>query len=100
MWHLYVVRVDNRDAVLARLGEMGIGAGLHYPDPWYLTPAYAALGYPPGSCPVAEHASGRILSLPMFPHLTSAQQEQVAGALAIALAEARPRMPVGSGAGG
>lgn len=81
VWHLYVVRVADRDAVLARLTEAGIGAGLHYPDPWHLTPAYAHLGHGRGTGPVAEKAAGEILSLPMFPHLTPGQQEDVAAAL-------------------
>ncbi len=87
IWHLYVVRLSqDRDRVLAELTAAGIGAGLHYPDPWHLTPAYAHLGYGPGTCPVAEHAATQILSLPMYPHLTEGQQELVAGALRTAVA--------------
>ena len=86
IWHLYVVRLSHdRDRVLAELTAAGIGAGLHYPDPWHLTPAYAHLGYGPGTCPVAEHAATEILSLPMFPHLTGDQQTEVAHALRAAL---------------
>jgi len=81
VWHLYVVQVDDRDRVLAGLGERGIGAGVHYPTPVHLTRAYAGLGRGPGSFPVSERAAGRILSLPMFPHLTATQQEAVAEAL-------------------
>ncbi len=88
IWHLYVVRLDHdRDRVLAALTAAGIGAGLHYPDPWHLTAAYAHLGYGPGTCPVAERAAGQILSLPMFPHLTADQQCEVADALRSALAD-------------
>ena len=86
IWHLYVIRLaHDRDRVLTELTAAGIGAGLHYPDPWHLTPAYAHLGYGRGACPVAERAAGEILSLPMFPHLTSDQQGEVTDALRTAL---------------
>lgn len=85
VWHLYVIRVPHRDAVLDRLTEARIGAGLHYPYPWHLTSAYAGLGYAPGICPVAERAAHEILSLPMHPHLTEEQQSRVADALAEAM---------------
>lgn len=89
VWHLYVVQVDDRDRVLAALHAAGIGAGVHYPVPVHLTGAYRHLGLGPGSCPVAEAAAGRILSLPLHPHLTAAQQERVVGVLADAVGEAR-----------
>ena len=85
IWHLYVVRVAERDRVLARLAAAGIGAGIHYPTPLHLTEAYASLRIPAGTFPVAEEAAGQILSLPMFPHLRSEQQELVAAALAEAV---------------
>ena len=77
VWHLYVVRVDERDRFMAALDAGGIGVGIHYPTPVHLTAAYAHLGYRRGAFPVAEAASEQILSLPMFPHLTEAQQERV-----------------------
>jgi len=82
VWHLYVVQVKERDRVLSELLAAGIGAALHYPTPLHLTDAYSALGHRPGEFPVAEAAAARILSLPMFPHLTEAQQVAVVGALA------------------
>jgi dTDP-4-amino-4,6-dideoxygalactose transaminase len=86
IWHLYVIRVAvDRDRVLAELTAAGIGAGLHYPDPWHLTPAYAHLGYGRGACPVAEQAATEILSLPMYPHMTADQQFVVARALRAAM---------------
>ncbi len=88
VWHLYVIRVDERDRVLAELGEAGIGAAIHYPTPVHLTEAYGSLGYRRGQLPVAEAAADRILSLPMFPHLTATQQERVADALQPALRSA------------
>lgn len=86
VWHLYVVRLAERDRVLDALAAEGIGAGIHYPTPVHLTRAYAHLGLGEGSFPVAEQAARRILSLPMYPHLGVEQQERVADALARALA--------------
>jgi dTDP-4-amino-4,6-dideoxygalactose transaminase len=85
VWHLYVVRVPERDRCLASLAAAGIPAAIHYPTPIHLTGAFAGLGYGKGDFPVAEAATGEILSLPMHPHLTAAQQERVAAALADAL---------------
>ncbi|QEO15033.1 DegT/DnrJ/EryC1/StrS family aminotransferase [Agromyces intestinalis] len=81
VWHLYVVRVDERDRVLDGLAAAGIGAAIHYPVPLHLTGAYRDLGYREGQFPIAEASSSRILSLPMSPHLSSAQQERVAEVL-------------------
>jgi dTDP-4-amino-4,6-dideoxygalactose transaminase len=77
VWHLYVVRVPERDRVLARLNDAGIGAGIHYPTPCHLHGAYAFLGHSKGSFPVAERAAGEILSLPIYPGITEQQQERV-----------------------
>lgn len=86
VWHLYVIQVPgDRDAVLRALNEAGIGAAIHYPVPVHLTPAFAGLGYGPGAFPHAEAAAGRILSLPLHPHITAAQQEEVVAALSAAL---------------
>lgn len=84
-WHLYVVRVPERDLVAKALREAGIGVGIHYPTPVHLTGAFASLGYSAGAFPVAERVAGEILSLPMHPHLTAEAQERVAGVLAEAL---------------
>ncbi|PUA82354.1 DegT/DnrJ/EryC1/StrS family aminotransferase [Nocardioides currus] len=81
VWHLYVVRVDDRDRVLQALGDAGVGAGIHYPTPVHLTGAYEHLGLGAGTAPIAEEAAGRILSLPMFPHLTEDMQARVAEVL-------------------
>jgi len=85
VWHLYAARVPERDKVLALLGEAGIGAGVHYPVPVHLQPAFRELGYGRGDFPVAERAAGEILTLPLFPQITVAQQERVVEALAKAL---------------
>jgi dTDP-4-amino-4,6-dideoxygalactose transaminase len=81
VWHLYVVRVADRDRVLAELNAAGIGAGIHYPTPVHLTGAFASLGHGPGAFPVAERAAGELLSLPLFPEITESQQERVVAAL-------------------
>jgi dTDP-4-amino-4,6-dideoxygalactose transaminase len=86
VWHLYVVRVADRDAVLARLNAEGIGAGIHYPVPLHLHGALSFLGYRAGDFPEAERAAAEILSLPMHPHITPEQQERVAAALRRAIA--------------
>jgi dTDP-4-amino-4,6-dideoxygalactose transaminase len=85
VWHLYVIQVDDRDEVLARLHAEGIGAGVHYPTPVHLTGAFADLGKP-GDFPVAEALGERILSLPLFPEITAEQQERVVDVLARATA--------------
>lgn len=90
VWHLYVVRVTDaspigRDEVLRRLHAEGIGAGVHYPVPVHLTPALSMLGHRPGDLPVSERAASQMLSLPMFPGITQAQQTRVAEVLSAAL---------------
>ena len=67
VWHLYVVCVPNRDAVLKELHAAGVGAGIHYPVPVHLTEAFAWLGYAKGAFPVAEKSAAEIISLPLFP---------------------------------
>lgn len=89
VWHLYVVRIDERDRVIAELSAAGIGVGIHYPTVVPLAEAYAGLGHRPGEFPVAEAAAAQILSLPMFPHLTPIQQEGVADALRSAVGSSR-----------
>jgi dTDP-4-amino-4,6-dideoxygalactose transaminase len=85
VWHLYVVRVADRDAVLARMNAAGVGAGIHYPVPVHATGAFAGSAYRPGDFPVTERAAQEILSLPIFPGITPAQQERVAEVLAAAV---------------
>ena len=84
-FHLYVIRVPNRDAVLEQLHEAGIGAGIHYPVPLHLQPAFASLGHQEGDFPVTERAAQEILSLPLYPGMTEAQQDRVINALTAAL---------------
>ncbi len=77
VWHLYVVRVRDRDRVLAQLHESGIAASIHYPLPLHLTDAFSWLGHGPGDFPVAEAASRTIISLPIHPHITYDAQARV-----------------------
>jgi dTDP-4-amino-4,6-dideoxygalactose transaminase len=81
VFHLYVVRIPDRDRVLARLHEAGIGAGVHYPIPLHRQGALAECGHGPGDFPVAERAAREVLSLPLFPGIEEAQQVEVAEAL-------------------
>lgn len=81
VWHLYVVRVPERDRMLESLTARGIGAGIHYPLPVHLTRAFAHLGYGPGAFPVSEAAAAGMLSLPMHPGLSHDQQEAVVTSL-------------------
>jgi dTDP-4-amino-4,6-dideoxygalactose transaminase len=85
VWHLYVIQVDDRDAVLEELNGQGIGAGVHYPTTIHRHAAFADLGLGWGTCPVAERAAERMLSLPLFPGITESQQEEVVDALVAAI---------------
>jgi len=81
VWHLYVVRVPDRDRVLKELHAAGVDAGIHYPVPIHLTTAFAHLEYEQGAFPVAERNARELLSLPLFPEITVAQQQRVASVL-------------------
>ncbi|MFQ5606104.1 MAG: DegT/DnrJ/EryC1/StrS family aminotransferase [bacterium] len=70
VYHLYVVQVDHRDQLKQKLNETGIGAGIHYPIPLHLQPAYDFMALPEGSFPVSEQAAARVLSLPNYPEMT------------------------------
>ena len=85
VYHLFPVRVKNRDAVLQALTEQGVGCGIHYPVPVHLQKAYEFLGHQPGDFPVSEKIASELISLPMFPELTEEQVAYVAGALKDAL---------------
>jgi dTDP-4-amino-4,6-dideoxygalactose transaminase len=91
VYHVFAVRLPDRDAWRAKLAEAGIQTGVHYPIPVHLQPAYRDLGYSRGDFPVSETAAAEVLSLPMFPELTDAEIEDVASRLgAGAAAGARP----------
>jgi dTDP-4-amino-4,6-dideoxygalactose transaminase len=86
VYHLYTLRADNRDALHAALLNEGIQTGIHYSTPVHLQPAYAALGYGPGSFPESEKAAREVLSLPLYPELSDSQIEDVAKAVVHATA--------------
>jgi dTDP-4-amino-4,6-dideoxygalactose transaminase len=77
VWHLYVVRTSDREALQARLSDESIDTGIHYPTPLHLQPAYKHLEVVPGTLPVTERIAKEIVSLPMYPELTSGQLEAV-----------------------
>lgn len=85
VWHLYVVRVPNRDRVLGRLRDVGIGAGVHYPIPIHMQGAFRFLGHEKGDFPVAERSCEEILSLPIYPGIDVDQQLRVVEELRRAL---------------
>jgi dTDP-4-amino-4,6-dideoxygalactose transaminase len=77
VYHLYVIRTKDREGMMAYLKTKGIGTGIHYPIPLHQQKAYAAMNYKTGDFPVCERLAAEILSLPMFPQLTSEQQQRV-----------------------
>jgi dTDP-4-amino-4,6-dideoxygalactose transaminase len=78
VYHLYVIRTAHREALMDHLKSAGIGTGIHYPIPLHLQNAYRSMNYKPGDFPVTEKIASEIVSLPMFPQLTAAQQARVA----------------------
>jgi dTDP-4-amino-4,6-dideoxygalactose transaminase len=89
VYHLYVIRVEDRDDLIAKLAAENIGTGIHYPIPLHLQKAYVHLGYKEGDFPVSERLAKEILSLPMYPNLTEAQQSRVCQAVRQILALSR-----------
>jgi len=77
VYHLYVVRVQDREALQAHLAKAGIGTGIHYPIPLHQQKAYGHLGYHVGDFPVTERIAQEIVSLPMFPQLSLSQQNEI-----------------------
>jgi len=82
IYHLFVIRIRDRDKALDFLNTQGISCGIHYPVPVHFQKAYKGLGYDAGSFPVTERIAGEILSLPMFPELSDEQIEFVCQNLA------------------
>jgi len=75
VFHLYVIRVQDRESFQAHLAEAGIGTGIHYPVPLHQQKAYEHLGYKTGDFPVTERVAREIVSLPMFPQMEQSQQD-------------------------
>jgi dTDP-4-amino-4,6-dideoxygalactose transaminase len=94
VYHLYVVRTAQRDGLIEHLKQAGIGTGIHYPIPLHRQKAYAAMSYAEGAFPVTERAAAEIVSLPMFPQLTAAQQARVAAEVRAFLAKTRDELAV------
>ena len=81
IYHLYVVRMPDRQEMQNSLKAAGIGTGIHYPVPLHFQQAYRGLGYRSGDFPVTERVAAEILSLPMYPQLTDSQRAKVVNAL-------------------
>ncbi len=77
VYHLYVLRVKNRDQMLKNLADKGVNCAIHYPVPLHLQTAYQHMGLGKGSFPIAERCAEEIISLPMFPELTPEEVQQV-----------------------
>jgi dTDP-4-amino-4,6-dideoxygalactose transaminase len=82
VYHVYAIRLPQREEALKRLREASIGAGIHYPVPVHLQKAYAELGYRPGDLPVTEMLANEFLSLPVYPELLPEQVAEVVSTLA------------------
>jgi len=94
VYHLFVIRTPEREALMKQLTEANIGTGIHYPIPLHLQKAYKSLGYQAGDFPVAEAAAPEIMSLPMFPNLTAEQQERVVDVLKESVVSAHMSAPL------
>jgi dTDP-4-amino-4,6-dideoxygalactose transaminase len=81
IFNQYTIRAERRDDLQAHLKSRGIGTSVYYPLPLHLQPCFAYLGYRQGQCPESERAAGEVLSLPIYPELTRAQLDEVAGAV-------------------
>jgi dTDP-4-amino-4,6-dideoxygalactose transaminase len=90
VYHVYTLRSDDRDGLQAALQADGIQTGIHYPVPVHLQPAYADLGYGRGAFPGSEAAAEQVLSLPLYPELSSQAIAEVAGAVKKAVAHRTP----------
>lgn len=77
VWHQFVIRSNNRDALIDYLNKNDIGSIIHYPIPPHLSEAYSYLGFGKGSLPVTEEYAETVLSLPLYIGMTDAEQEKV-----------------------
>lgn len=82
VYHVYAIRVKDRDALMGKLGEQGISSGIHYPIPIHLQGAYESLGLGRGTFPVAEKIADELVSLPMYAELGEERVRHVAGKIA------------------
>jgi dTDP-4-amino-4,6-dideoxygalactose transaminase len=87
VYHVYTLRIEDRDEVQQTLQSAGIQTGIHYPVPVHMQPAYSDLGYGPGAFPHAEAAAQQVLSLPLYPELSRQAVAEVANAVKKAVAQ-------------
>jgi dTDP-4-amino-4,6-dideoxygalactose transaminase len=78
VYHIYAIRVQDRDEVIRSLAAKGIECGVHYPVPIHLQEAYRSIGYRPGAFPIAERCARKFISLPIFPELSPSGVEMIA----------------------
>jgi dTDP-4-amino-4,6-dideoxygalactose transaminase len=81
VYHVFAIRVPERESLQRQLKANGVQSGIHYPVPVHLQPAYADLGYLRGQFPESERAADEVLSLPMYPEMTRTQIDEVCGVL-------------------
>jgi dTDP-4-amino-4,6-dideoxygalactose transaminase len=81
VYHLYVIRTENREGLIVHLKEAGVNTGVHYPIPLHMQHAYRSLDYGAGAFPICEKVASEIVSLPMFPQLQPRQQERVVNSI-------------------
>ncbi len=81
VYHQFVIYVNSRCSVISKLADRGIATSVHYPKPVHLQPAYSSLGDPVGTYPLAERACDRVLSLPLFPSMTTEQVNYAANSV-------------------
>ena len=81
VYHTFVIQAERRDELKQHLAENGVGTAIHYPIPIHLQEAAKGLGYRPGSFPVTERQAKRVLSLPVYPELQTAELEYVVQAI-------------------
>jgi dTDP-4-amino-4,6-dideoxygalactose transaminase len=81
VYHLYVIRTENREGLMVHLKDAGISTGVHYPIPLHMQQAYRSLEYAPGAFPICEQVASEIVSLPMFPQLQPEQQKRVVNSI-------------------
>ena len=80
-YNQYTIRFDARDALAEHLRNQNIGCRVYYPIPLHLQPCFASLGYTEGTLPVAEQSCREVLSIPIYPEMTVAQQDEVVTAI-------------------